>query len=564
MKNRAIGVLFFCLNRETFRNNAKLFDIFEYYIINDKLKGVTMEYLVIVQKFVLLSGGLLVFGQVASMIFGYKKPQKLANNELKDYKEAAALQGKDGLILSKNIQLKESVDFEGIGIFGPTGAGKTTKLFFTNLLSNNIKGSIVVFDPKKELFEKTSKFQQDICGRKVYRIDFTNPNYSDKYNLLENCSDTQEVLQLASNLLINGSLSIELQTGKKSGGIEWLQMSEALLSAALLYAKTLRYPYNNIEFAFQLILTLDTEQLELLFKNSTNLDVWSQYNIFKQVSGANRTEGSIKITLASNMKAFMDKRINLIDSKTTFDISTFRKQESILYISFPERKSSYYAPYIAPMISGLMDKLLDCYNNKSLPIHIKFEEFGNIGLINNMVQNSATARSRRISLMICLQSISQLTQLYGAYNAKSILNNLKTKILLPGCSDTDTLGYMSSICGDTEIELSSKTKSKGSESSSHSKVKRKMFEDGELRTLEDNRALIVLANKQPMLDESEAYFTNTRYTNNIKRGEAKIKEDKFSVSDINRELNKLKLQLSTELQQGDDLDASERLFTREI
>lgn len=521
-----------------------------------------MEYIAPIIKFAMLGGSALAFGEIASLLLSNRKIEKLANNEITDHKQSNKFKGNDGLILSKNIQLKEKFDYEGVSVFGSTGSGKTSKLFFTNLLINNIRGSIVVTDPKGELFEKTSKYQQDICKRKVYKIDFSNPSYSDKYNLLENCNDTQEVLQLASSLLVNGSLALELQTGKKSGGIEWVQMAEPLLASALLYTKELKYPYNNVEFAFQLILTLNTDQLLLLFQNSKNIEAMTQFNIFMQVAGADRTEGSIKITLATNMKAFTDKKINQINSKTTLDINQFRKQESILYINYPERKSSYYSPYVAPFFNSIIDRLLDSHTSNSLSIHMMFDEFGNIGMLNNMSSNLATSRSREISFMICLQSISQLNQIYGQYNTKSILNNLKSKILLPGASDLDTINYISSLCGNIEINTQSKSKSDNKESINYSKTKRKMFEDGELRTLNDNDALIVLSNKQPILDEVEMYFEHDRYKNNIVEGIVKIKEDRFNISNINAELNKLKLNLSAQLEENKDDEYGEGLFTR--
>lgn len=526
-----------------------------------------MEMFAMVKSFTILTGSLLVGGEVLAYYFNStrKKIGKLANNEVKDFKEAKKLVGNDGLIISNNIQLKEKYNFEGVGVFGATGSGKTTKFFVPNLLSNKIRGSIIVTDPKGELYKLTSKYQEKICGRKVYKIDLTNPNYSYKYNLLSSCKDTQEVLQLASSLLYNGSLALELQTGKQSGGIEWVQMAEPLLAAVLLYAKDLKYPYNNVEFAFQLILTLDTEQLQLLIEKSKNVDAMTQFNIFMQVSGSDRTEGSIKITLASNLKAFTDKNINTINSKTTLDIEGFRKEKSILYISYPERKASYYSPFIAPFFNSIIDKLLDCYSTDSLPVSMLFEEFANIGMLNNLSSILATARSRELSFTLCLQSISQLFQIYGQYNSKSILNNLKTKILLPGCSDLDTINYMGNLCGSVEINTSSSSKNGNNQTTTFTKTKRRMFEDGELRALEDNKALIVMANNQAIIDNVDMYFNNGEYTSNIFKDEVVMREDRLTLISINKELKKLKIELAAEIEKVEDEDNSRQgLFTREV
>lgn len=495
----------------------------------------------------------------------FRKVDSLAKSKFKDSQELNNNLGNDGLRISKTIQLTEKTDMEGVVIFGSTGSGKTTSFFFPNLLSNDLKGSIIVTDPKGELYELTSKYQQDVCKRKVYKMDLMNPDYSEKYNLLENCKDSTEVLQLASSLLFNGSLSVELATGKKAGGIEWIQMAEPLLAAALFYVKTLEYPYNNIEFAFQLLITLDSEKLGLLFQQSKDLDCMTQFNIFKQVGGADRTEGSVKITLSSNMKLFTDRNINKIASKTTFNIEKFREEPSILYISYPERKSSYLAPFTAPFFSQIIDKLLDSHNKKSNPIHLLFEEFCNIGSLNNMSINCSTVRSRKISISICLQSITQLFQVYGKDNAMSILNNLKTKIILPGMNDIETLKYIATLCGDTEISTRniSINNKDNNVSESYHKQRRKLFEDGELRTLEDNEMLVLVANKQPILDLQEVYYRESKYTDNVSDKPVKVEKRYSYMTDLNKELEKIKKDLEL-LEQQEDVEDAKGLFTRKV
>lgn len=241
--------------------------------------------------FTLFAGSGIAFSEIYSAYAKNKlnKIEKLAKGHIINKNDIKDMTGNDGLIISKDIQLKEKFDFEGSAIIGPTGSGKTTSFFFTNLLSNNLKGSIIVTDPKGELFKLTSEYQEKVCKRKVLKFKPLSPSESEKYNLLTSCKDDSEVIELANNLLINGSLSIELTTGKATGGAEWVQMAEPLLAAALLYAKRLEYPFNNIEFSLKILTTLSTEQLNELFTNSKNNSCIDQWNIFKMVSGLTLT-----------------------------------------------------------------------------------------------------------------------------------------------------------------------------------------------------------------------------------------------------------------------------------
>ena len=509
--------------------------------------------------FTALSGTAMVAGELFSYYIKnhMNKIDKLATAYVDDGLELEDLIGEDGLILSKDIQLKEKFDFEGSVTFGPTGSGKTTSFFIPNLLSNNLRGSIIVTDPKGELFKLTSKYQEKVCGRRILKFSPLEPMESERYNLLTSCKDNSEVIELASTLLFNGGLSIELSTGKKTGGAEWIQMAEPLLAAALLYAKDLEYPFNNIEFAFKLLIALDTEKLDALFTQCSNSDVKTQWYIFKSVGKADRTEGSIKITLSSNMKLFTDNRVNSVSDKSTFNIESFRKIPTILYVTYPENKSSYLAPFIAPFFSQAMSKLLDSYNDDSLPVTMLFDEFGNIGMLNNMSINVATIRSREISMNICLQSMTQLFQVYGRENAKAILNNLKTKIVLPGLTDTDTLSFISNICGDKEITVCNTNVNKQSTTHSYSKSRKKLFENSELRCLNDNEMLLITSNKQPVITTQNRYYENITYTNNIYKVTSKIPNNYSPKIDIQKKIENIKLEIA--LNEEVD-DAKEDLF----
>lgn len=524
-----------------------------------------MELITSIKLITLLLGGGVVLGESLGLYFKAKRESLLAKGKLKGKEHLEDIIGNTGLKLSKNVQLKAKFDYEGIIVCGATGSGKTTGVFYPNLLSNDIKGSLIVTDPKGELFKDTSEYQSKVCGRKVYKLDLNNVDNSHRYNLLESCKDNQEVLQLANSILTNGALSVELQTGKKIGGMEWIQMSEPLLAATLLYCKGLSRPYNNIEFALQLIINLSTEQLDKLFSNCNNIDVITQFNIFKVVGGADRTEGSIKVTLATNMKIFTDKKVNKIGYKTNIDIDKFRTEPSILYISYAERKSPYYAPFIAPLFSQIIDHLLDNFEKgKTLPIHFLFDEFGNIGAINNMRINASTVRSREVSLVTCVQSFSQLYQIYGRDNARDIINNLKTKVILAGLNDIDTLDYLTKICGDTQIKnYSISTNSKGDSSKSESNLKRKIFEDGEIRTLETDKALIISDNKQPILDTKIRHYTDKQYLENISDRQVKIDKDYSRANDITTELERIKREVAAMEELEDIEDYEEGLHFRE-
>lgn len=467
-------------------------------------------------------GAALVAGELLAMTIKHKRNQKKkeqdkATAELKNYEELNGYLGNDGLLISENIRLKEKFDFENVLLLAPTGVGKTSRYFMNNLLDSEMKGSIIVIDPKGELFEKTSYYQQEICHRKILRFAPLEPS-GEQYNLLEQCEDATEVCQLASTLLMNGSLSLELSTGRKAnGGIEWLNMAEPLLAAAMLYCRSLPSPYNTIQNALKLIIETQPVKLDLLLSNDLSEDVRTQYNIYRTVAQAANTSASIKVTLASNMKLYTDNKLSLTTNSTTFTAEQLRKEPTALYISYPERKSAYLSPFIAPFITQLIDKMTDCYTYASEPITFLLDEFANIGMINNFQQYVAVSRSRRMSFSVCLQSLSQLNQIYGRENANTILNNLKTKIVLSGLSDSGSLEYFEELAGKTVINTMNENKDKdGNSSFSYSTQVRNVMNKDEIRRLEDRHCLVIMGNRQPVLDYQIPYYEKQELISCIK------------------------------------------------
>lgn len=470
-----------------------------------------------IKIFTALAGTGLVGAECLSQYIKYNKNrvEELAHAKLISKKSIENLLGNDGLILAKGVQLKEKYDYEHCAVFGSTGSNKTTSIIAPNLLDNNIRGSIIVTDPKGELFELTSRYQQDVCGRKVYRFDPLSPSTSEKYNLLENCKSVEEIMRLSDTLLMNGSLALELQTGKKAGGTEWIQMASTLLTPALIYAYHQGKPFNTIDYALQLILNLDSEILGTLFMNSGISDCIDAWNSYKTVIGADNAESSIKITLTSNMRLFASSLVNKTCEDTTFNFEKFREEPSILYICYKENKAIELSPLTSSFLTQMFDILIDSFTKNSLPIHCLFDELANIGLIPGLPTIISTCRSREISFLGCLQSLSQLYQIYGRDNGKTIMNCLKTKIVLGGLSDEDTLNYISNIIGNKEINVKSTNINDKTSSETYSKTKTKLFEPSDLRTLVDEKLLIVTANKNPLECEKNIYYTQEKYTKNI-------------------------------------------------
>ncbi|WP_084756995.1 type IV secretory system conjugative DNA transfer family protein [Clostridium sp. DMHC 10] len=248
----------------------------------------------------------------------------------------------------------------------------------------------------------------------------------------------------------------------------------------------------NISKALDLIISSNPIELDSVLSNASE-NIASQYNIFKTCIESPKTMASIKSTLASNLQLFTDK---LAINRSDFTAQQLREQPTALYVSYPENKSSYLAPLMACIYSQLIEQLTDI---KGLSITFLMDELANIGLISNFSTILSTVASRDITFLLCLQSISQLEQIYGHFNTLSILNNCKTKAVLPSLTDLRTIEYISKLCGTTEVIIQDK------------KMTKQLFTPDEVRRIEKGKILIIEDNMLPFVDEQNIYYEQDKY-----------------------------------------------------
>lgn len=412
--------------------------------------------------------------------------------------------GNDGLPISKKFRLSEKKSFEHFLICGATGSGKSASFYIPSLLELPAHASVVVTDPKGELFQKTAQHALNQGKNVIAFSPFKDKTM--KYNPLALCRNASEVRELAQVLLANGNAAIEQLTGTKSGGSEWTNMATPLLVAFLLFVYELEAPDNTVAKALELITENDLETLKLLIEDSTP-EAQQQMNIFLQSAESEKTASSIKTVLATSLQMFTDPLIQELTSLNEIDPKTLREQPTHLYVMVPEHKSAFMSPLMSPFYSQLMNHLLE--TGKGAPIYFLMDEFANIGVIPNIDIILAICRSRDMSVSLGIQSVNQLKQRYNEA-ANTILDNLKTKAFLPGLS-YDSAEYASKLLGFKEIKSVSTSFSKKNDNSySVSAQKRELLTPDEVRRLPDETILIISDNRNGFQDKQNRYYKDKR------------------------------------------------------
>lgn len=428
---------------------------------------------------------------VDALLLIKKKKVALATSKLGGLKDMGKLLGNDGLILSKEFQLNFKKVLEGVCCVAPTGEGKTTSITLPNLLSNDLPiSSLVVADPKGEQYEICKDYQKSI-GRAP--ILFEPLGNSAKYNPLDHCKNFTEIRELATNLLQNGELAIQLATGKSGGSSEWITMAIPLLTAALMENK-------NISEAVKFLINTPPLMLPETLGMSSNEDTIEQFNIFMSSASSPKTMSCIISTLLTSTQLFTDHDLINSTSKSDFSPTDLREKPIALFIKYDESKGNYLSPFLSVFYSQLINKIM---YKEGLPVLFLLDEFQNIGRLSNFAETVAVSRSKNIGFLVILQNLVKLYDIYGKNNTTTILNNLKTKCVLPSLSDYEAMTYISNLCDDKQYEGESITEGR----KTHTQVVRKLFTPGEIRRIADDQILIVAHNKLPFLDAQNIYYS---------------------------------------------------------
>lgn len=131
-----------------------------------------------------------------------------------------------------------------------------------------------------------------------------------------------------------------------------------------------------------------------------------------------------------------------------------------------------------------------------------WDEFANIGVIPGFKTLIATVRSRLISIILILQTKSQLKDNYKEA-AETIIGNCDTSIFLGGQEQSTLEDYEKSL-GDETIDTSNDSKTYSTNESTglnYQKLGRKLMNLNELKIMDRNKCIVTISGVPPFLSD---------------------------------------------------------------
>lgn len=401
-------------------------------------------------------------------------------------------------------------------VVGPPGSGKSVSMIYNALVSWAESGSVIVLDPKAELFGMTSMHY-----RNVYRFDLSDPSLSDRWDFVEACRDDAEFADEAATLILGVGGTKKTEGNQKF----WDRSETAGLTAFLLHlAETFARPAARMISEFIASRSIEQLQQELCASESPKARMfWGIFNKAKD-----ELLGNIVTGIGVVCKTFMLDRVAAVMTPLTeeekgrsaqqyelfgmnrvhhrpvrnINLEDLRKPGTAIYIVVPEGEAARYDVVVSTFLAMANSVLrksskFDAGKPKPSPALFMMEEAGNLPLYS-LKEMLGVGRGRRIGVLTFYQDIPQIYAMFGQEEGGAVLDMYGAKVLLPGAGIA-TAEYFAKCIGDTTVQKHTSVDARGSRYDNErlSDVQRRLIDATELRQLPKYREAVAIVSTHP-------------------------------------------------------------------
>lgn len=338
-------------------------------------------------------------------------------------------------------------------VVGTTGAAKTRTVITPNLLE--CVGSYVVTDPKGNLYRQWGDYMEN-HGYRVVRLSFVHPEKSVHYNPLKYVKTTQQIQQLSSALVRS--------SGACSADPFWDDSSLMLINSLIAYIKeNISEDSKNHNFHSILEMLRTAGRNNSSNRNSplsfmmeelheTNPKSWA-YKQFQNVNQApEKTFNTIVATSIAKFCSIDTEELAEMMQDDEIDLPSIGKHKTAVFVEVSDSDRSMDM-LINMFFTQAMNQLCTYADEKcedsQLPVPVRFfmDDFATNCKIDNFENMVSNIRSRKISVILILQSLSQLEKSYGL-SAHTIIDDCDTLVYMGG-NDPETAHSIAIRCNKT-------------------------------------------------------------------------------------------------------------------
>lgn len=435
-------------------------------------------------------------------------------------------------IISKNLRIdtqgKGKASNNNMVVVASSGKFKTTSVVVPNLLSGG--ANKIVLDVKGELMRDYGLYLKE-KGCTIRCLNLKYPEQSDRYNPFEYIETEEDIIKLIANIqksitppdalkgdpFWDDGVALYLQSlfyyewwyAEKEGRTK--EFNNVLILVNLEARKDLSKP---VEKGKQPVTMLQTKMDELADEDSPDNPAVRDYRKLKD--GAAETVRSIIIITNAKLKLCETKALKRIFEKDDMHLKEFatgvggtlekpNKNKLIIFLCVDDSDTSYN--FVCSMLYSqaltILMRMADNNLGGSLPIPLELwlDEFYAGARPADCAQLMGVIRSRNISMIPILQSVSQLKDLYQGEKAEIIHDNCPI-FWFGGCGQgaIETQKAISELLGKATVDIASDGSNGNNRSNNYQKTGRELMTPAEVKNMDKHNCIVFLEDERPIFD----------------------------------------------------------------
>ena len=343
----------------------------------------------------------------------------------------------------------------------PPGSGKGTDIVIPNLLTYG--KSIIVTDPKGELFAVTARHRRDELNNKIIvlcpwaaklseELGIEIPDHG--FNPLSILDPTSENIRDDCELI--ASLLYPKPAKISSDQDFWIDGGQQILTAFILHIASDEEKYGPLTLPrVRQYLHLKPEEMTgLLSEMSENTAFGGCIQEYAStlLGTLERAPKQFEGTLAGAVKALRiyDSMSPLGQhvSKGTINFASLKEEPTTIYLIMPSDRSITHAPWLNLVMSLAVELVGRDRSNRR--VLFLLDEMANLGYMPNILRAMAQYRGQGVQIWSIIQQISQIERLYGKEGLEQFIGTCEL-INAFGVWDPQTIKFLSEWLGQTTI-----------------------------------------------------------------------------------------------------------------
>jgi type IV secretion system protein VirD4 len=438
---------------------------------------------------------------------------------------AAGLLGSEGIILARyGRRFLRLAGQQGVALAAPPRAGKGTGLVIPNALT--WPGSLVCVDIKRENWTLTAGARVRV-GQACYLFDpFAEDGRTARWNPFSYVSSdpTRRLndLQRIAEMLYPDPPNVDPF---------WTASARSLfLGIALYLFETPSHPATIGEVLRQGMAS-DDEGFGQHWKrvvegrNSSDRPLSPQCvrSLYDVIDLAPVTASSIRKTFTSRLDLWLNPILDAATSASDFDLRELRTKRMSLYVGVNPDDLHRLRPVLSLLFQqaiGLQTRELPEHNPMlKFQVMMLLDEFAALGRIPIISEAVSYLPGYNVRVVLVIQSLAQLREIYGIHNAEVILKSLAARIVFAP-KDFGDAREISDELGFTTVRVRSVSKpaalsfdGRTTRSRSHtvSEQRRALLLPQEVKELGSEEALVFYEGLRPIRCRKVRYFSDRRF-----------------------------------------------------